>query len=35
VPVDEEEAQEAFESLYQVLYYRWQPSSVIGSDGGE
>jgi len=35
VPVDEEEAREAFESLYQVLYYRWQPSSVIGSDGGE
>ena len=35
VPVDEEDAREAFESLYQVLYYRWQPSSVIGSDGGE
>jgi hypothetical protein len=35
VPVDEEEAREAFESLYQVLYYRWQPSSVIGSDGSE
>lgn len=35
VPVDEEEAREAFESLYEVLYYRWQPSSVIGSDGGE
>ena len=35
VPVDEEEAREAFESLYQVLYYRWQPSSVIGRDGGE
>ncbi|WP_373001209.1 DUF2066 domain-containing protein [Marinobacter sp.] len=35
VAVDEEEAREAFESLYQVLYYRWQPSSVIGSDGGE
>ncbi|MDY6841171.1 MAG: DUF2066 domain-containing protein [Pseudomonadota bacterium] len=35
VPVDEEEAREAFESLYQVLYYRWQPSPVIGSDGGE
>ncbi|KMQ73967.1 hypothetical protein Msub_10135 [Marinobacter subterrani] len=35
VPVDKDEAQQAFESLYQVLYYRWQPSSVIGSDGGE
>ncbi|AXS85082.1 DUF2066 domain-containing protein [Marinobacter sp. Arc7-DN-1] len=35
VPVDEEDARQAFESLYQVLYYRWQPSSVIGSDGGE
>lgn len=35
VPVDEEEAREAFESLYQVLYYRWQPSSVIGSDDDE
>jgi hypothetical protein len=32
---DEEEARQAFESLYQVLYYRWQPSPVIGSDGGE
>ncbi|TNE71719.1 MAG: DUF2066 domain-containing protein [Gammaproteobacteria bacterium] len=29
--VDEQEAEEAFESLYQVLYYRWQPASVIGS----
>ncbi|PHQ23718.1 hypothetical protein CLH62_19830 [Marinobacter guineae] len=35
VPVDEEDSRQAFESLYQVLYYRWQPSSVIGSDGGE
>ena len=35
VPVDEEDARQAFESLYQVLYYRWQPSSVIGSYGGE
>ncbi|KEF32754.1 hypothetical protein D777_01388 [Marinobacter nitratireducens] len=31
VEVDEQEAEEAFESLYQVLYYRWQPASVIGS----
>jgi hypothetical protein len=35
VPVDEEEAQQAFESLYEVLYYRWQPASVIGSGGSE
>lgn len=35
VPVDEEEARQAFESLYEVLYYRWQPASVIGSDGSE
>ncbi|WP_339754568.1 DUF2066 domain-containing protein [uncultured Marinobacter sp.] len=35
VPVDEEEAREAFQSLYQILYYRWQPSPVIGTDGGE
>lgn len=35
VPVDEEDARQAFESLYEVLYYRWQPASVIGSDGSE
>ena len=29
---DEEDAEQAFESLYQVLYYRWQPASMIGSD---
>lgn len=34
-PVDEEEAEQAFESLYQVLYYRWQPAPVIDSDGGQ
>lgn len=33
--VDEQEAEEAFESLYQVLYYRWQPTPVIGADEGE
>jgi len=33
--VDEEEARQAFESLYQVLYYRWQPASVVGRDDGE
>ncbi len=33
--VDEQEAEEAFESLYQVLYYRWQPASIIGKDGGQ
>jgi hypothetical protein len=32
--VDEQEAEEAFESLYQVLYYRWQPAPVIGADEG-
>ena len=29
---DEEDAEQAFESLYQVLYYRWQPASIVGSD---
>ncbi|WP_223795416.1 DUF2066 domain-containing protein [Marinobacter sp. F4216] len=33
--VDEQEAEQAFESLYQVLYYRWQPGSVIGTGDGE
>ena len=28
---DDEDAEQAFESLYQVLYYRWQPASMIGS----
>lgn len=32
---DAEEAEEAFESLYEILHYRWQPASVIGSDAGE
>jgi hypothetical protein len=32
--IDEQEAEEVFESLYQVLYYRWQPVSAIGNDGG-
>lgn len=32
---DEQDAEQAFESLYQVLYYRWQPASVVGrGDGG-
>lgn len=35
VEVDEQDAEQAFESLYQVLYYRWQPASVIGSGGGQ
>lgn len=35
LPVDEQEAEQAFESLYQVLYYRWQPASVIGSGDGQ
>lgn len=30
--VDKQEAEEAFESLYQVLYYRWQPAPTIGTD---
>lgn len=34
-PEDEEEAEQAFESLYQVLYYRWQPTPVIENDGGQ
>jgi len=34
-PVDEEEAEQAFESLYQLLYYRWQPTPVIVNDGGQ
>lgn len=34
-PVDEEEAEQAFESLYQVLYYRWQPAPVIENDDGQ
>lgn len=34
-PVDEEDAEQAFESLYQVLYYRWQPAPVIENDGGQ
>ncbi|XKH01163.1 DUF2066 domain-containing protein [Marinobacter nauticus] len=29
---DEKDAEQAFESLYQVLYYRWQPTSIVGSD---
>lgn len=34
-PVDEQEAEQAFESLYQVLYYRWQPAPVISNGGGK
>lgn len=34
-PVDEQEAEQAFESLYQVLYYRWQPAPVIDNGGGQ
>lgn len=30
-----EESEEAFESLYEILHYRWQPASVIGSDAAE
>ncbi|AOY88108.1 hypothetical protein BKP64_07955 [Marinobacter salinus] len=35
MPVDEQEAEQVFESLYQVLYYRWQPASVIGNGDGQ
>lgn len=30
----ENEADKAFESLYQVLHYRWQPASVIQGESG-
>lgn len=33
--VDEEESEQAFESLYQVLHYRWQPASIIEAEDGE
>lgn len=33
--VDEEESEQAFESLYQVLHYRWQPASIVESESGE
>lgn len=32
---DAEESEEAFESLYEILHYRWQPASVISSDDAE
>ncbi|MBL3558110.1 MULTISPECIES: DUF2066 domain-containing protein [Marinobacter] len=32
--VDQEESEQAFESLYQVLHYRWQPASVVDSESG-
>lgn len=35
VPLDAEGAEQAFESLYQVLYYRWQPSPAIGNAAEE
>lgn len=28
-------SEQAFESLYQVLYYRWRPEPVIGNNAGE
>ena len=31
IPMDDEQAELAFESLYQVLYYRWQPQPAIGN----
>lgn len=35
MPVDEDEAEQAFESLYQVLYYRWQSTPRISNGAGE
>lgn len=35
LPLDAEGAEQAFESLYQMLYYRWQPSPAIGNAGEE
>ena len=32
---NENDAAKAFESLYQVLHYRWQPASVIEGESGE
>ncbi|MEP1215012.1 MAG: DUF2066 domain-containing protein [Marinobacter sp.] len=32
--VDKEESEQAFESLYQVLHYRWQPASIIDPENG-
>lgn len=31
----QDDADQAFESLYQVLHYRWQPASVIEGQSGE
>lgn len=33
--VDEDDAEQAFESLYPVLYYGWQPGSVTGNERGQ
>jgi hypothetical protein len=33
--IGEDEADQAFESLYQVLHYRWQSAPVIGGERGE
>ena len=32
---DESEAEKAFESLYQVLHYRWQPATIISGESDE
>lgn len=32
--VDQEESEQAFESLYQVLHYRWQPASIVTPENG-
>jgi hypothetical protein len=31
----QDESEKAFESLYQVLHYRWQPASIIEGESGE
>ncbi|MDI9246853.1 DUF2066 domain-containing protein [Marinobacter sp. CHS3-4] len=33
--VEQNDAEKAFDSLYQVLHYRWQPASVIEGETGE
>ncbi|MEO9812384.1 DUF2066 domain-containing protein [Marinobacter alexandrii] len=35
MPVDKQEAEQAFESLYQVLYYRWQSTPAITNGSRE
>lgn len=32
---EQEESEKGFDSLYQVLHYRWQPASVVGGESSE